>query len=110
MVIVLNAVLPYGLKLTFHLEEEIDTKIFGGMCQYGVAFVELKHDIFIFSFCLAQKFKFGISPVFCVLLFYAPHSIFLQKSWQHFLSLQKYCKWTACFHFTSAMRPPALGY
>jgi hypothetical protein len=55
MVIVLNTVLPYGLKLTFHLEEEIGTKIFGGMCQYGVASVELKHDILIFSFCLAQK-------------------------------------------------------
>jgi len=71
MVIVLNIVLPHGLKLTFHLEEKIGTKIFGGMHQYDVAFVELKHDIFLFYFCLAQKLSFGISPVFCMLLFYA---------------------------------------
>lgn len=90
MVIILNIVLPYGLKLTFHLEEETGTKIFWGMDQYDVAFVELKHDIFIFYFCLAQNFSFGISPVFCMLLFYAACSIFLQKFWQHFLSLQKY--------------------
>jgi len=70
MVIVLNIVLPHGLKLTFHLEEEIGTKILGGMDQYDVVFVELKHDIFIFSFCLAPKLSFGISPVL-LLLFYA---------------------------------------
>jgi len=76
MVIVLNIVLPYGLKLTFHLEEEISTKIFGFMQQYDVVSVELKHDVFIFSFCLAQKLSFGISAVFCMLVFYAACSIF----------------------------------
>jgi len=40
MVIVLNIVLPYGLKLTFHLEKEIGTKIWEGMHQYDVASVE----------------------------------------------------------------------
>jgi len=85
-------------------------KDLGGHASVWCSFCWKKHDIFIFSFFLARKLAFGISPVFCTLLFYAARSIFLQKFWQHFLSLQKYCKWTTCFHFTSALRPPVLCY
>jgi hypothetical protein len=95
MVIVLNILLPYGLKLTFHFEEETGTKIFGGMFsfehQYDVTSVEQKHDIFLFSFCLGQNLHLEFPHMFCI-LFYTSVSIFLQKFWKHFLSLQKYCK------------------
>lgn len=52
MVIVLNMLLTYGLKLTFHFEEETATEIVGGMLsfehQYDVASIELKHDFSYF--------------------------------------------------------------
>jgi hypothetical protein len=73
-------VLPYGLKLTYHLEEETGTKIFWGMLlfehQYDVVNVKLKHDISIFYLFLAQNLSLGISPVFHILL----HALYFDRS------------------------------
>jgi hypothetical protein len=75
MATVLKVLLPCELRLlTLHSEEPAGAKIFWGLLpikhQCHPSSLQLKHDVFVFSFCPALNLSFKIFLLFCILFAY----------------------------------------